>query len=519
MANAKTYNDLNQATEVNDTDKVALAQSDKQELVTATVSQVAQKVANIVSTDQVTEIVTDLGMGKQIMAQKLQDKGLDVTASDTLTAMANKVDSLDVVGAKEYLISNVVKIENIAYSTGSYGKRIPMTKYFICFTSTSAPYTIGLYGPNADETAMELKSSLVLTDLTSFANLSNMYWTFCSNPKYVLFSNAKQQFMLEISDTAELSLKWTHTVTTSTAEVPVLVSRDGEKYVTCYSTSFYTRDSIGTLVGTSIYDLGISANSAELYVDDDNGSIFGSAYSGADYTYAGNINWTDGKLTLTKFGTGKSLFMDHYGTNFIDIKNKKVIKISRRTGSSSIPYPYFYAYDMQTGNLEYSAPLVENNLIITGSGYAYMCGCLEYDTEDNPLMYTNIGCFKYDILNKQVSIVDTNNATYKTTKVTSLQLILSNNNSLNNNGYCGGIYLHNRIQFLSSEGGVVRNFSTIKQGSTSYGTPVYYNKQICTGLIYKRNTQETLFTMSTWSDADYEAGAYDVDNTKAEVEI
>ena len=101
-SNAKTYDDLNQATEVNDTDKLALAQSDKQELVTATVGQVAQKVANIVSTDQVTEIVADLGMGKQIMAQKLQDKGLDVTASDTLTAMANKVDSLDVVGAKEY---------------------------------------------------------------------------------------------------------------------------------------------------------------------------------------------------------------------------------------------------------------------------------------------------------------------------------------------------------------------------------------------------------------------------------
>lgn len=519
MANAKTYNDLNQATEVNDTDKVALAQSDKQELVTATVGQVAQKVANIVSTDQVTEIVTDLSMGKQIMAQKLQDKGLDVTASDTLTAMANKVDSLDVVGAKEYLISNVIKIENITYATGSYGRRIPLTKFFICFTSTSSPYTIGLYGPNADETAMELKSSLVLTDMTSFTNPSNAYWTFCSNPKYVLFSNGKQQFMLEISDTAELSLKWTHTVTTSTAEVPMLVSRDGEKYVTCYSTSFYTRDSTGALVGSSIYDLSIAATAVELYVDDDNSSIFGSANTGTNYTYTGNINWTSGNLTLTKHGSGKELFLTNYGTNFIDIKNKKVVKIVRRTGSSSIPYPYFYTYDIKTGNLECSTPLVENNLIITGTVYTYMCGCLEYDADDNPLMYTNIGCFKYDALNKQMSIVNTNNATYKAVKVTSFQLILSGNNQLNNNGYGGGIYLNNRIQFLSSEGTSSRDFSKIKQGSTSYGTPVYYNKQICTGLIYKRNAQEALFKLSTWSDADYEAGAYDIDNTKAEVEI
>ena len=516
-SNAKTYNDLNQATEVNDTDKLALAQSGKQELVTATVGQVAQKVANIVSTDQVTEIVTDLGMGKQIMAQKLQDKGLDVTASDTLTAMANKVDTLDVVGAKEYVISNVVKIENITYATGSYGKRIPLTKYFICFTSTSAPYTIGLYGPNADETAMELKSSLVLTGMTSLANPSNLYWTFCSNPKYVLFSNNKQQFMLEISDSAELSLKWTHTISTSNAEVPELISRDGNNYVTYYSGSWYVRSNNGALIKSTSASIGVAADTIELYMDENNASFFGSSYNDVNNTYVGDIDWTSGTFAINKNGNGKSMFQTGYGTNYIDIKNKKVIKISRYVSSN--PIPYFYAYDIQTGDLEYSAPLQEISFIITGTGYRNLCGCMEYDSNNNLLIYTNIGCFKYDILNKQVSIVNTNNTTYRAKKVTSVQLIPSNNNTLNDNGSYGGIYLNNRIQFLSSEGSTSRNFSKIKQGSTSYGTPVYYNKQICAGLIYKRNTQEVLFTISSWSDADYEAGAYDIDNTKAEVEI
>lgn len=513
MANAKTYNDLNQATEVNDTDKLALAQSDKQELVTATVGQVAQKVANIVSTDQVTEIVTDLGMGKQIMAQKLQDKGLDVTASDTLTAMANKVDSLDVVGAKEYVIGNVVTIEQVSYGVGSYGMRIPFTKYFICFTSTSAPYTIGLYGPNADKTAMELKSSLVLEALTSLANPSNLYWTFCSNPNYVLFSNSKQQFMLEISDIAELSLKWTHTISTSNAEIPILISRDGNSYVTNYSSSWYVRNNEGTLIKSTYISTGYSTTALELYMDENNTSLFGTHSGASAATFTGTVDWTTGALTLNKFGNDRSMFAGDYGVSCTDIKNKKVIKICSR-GETSYP-DYFYAYDIATGELEYSMPLYYRKLR-TGA-YACTCGCIEHDTDNNPLIYTNAGCFKYDILKKSVSMQYGDNM-YRQELLTNLEVYRMSSNYANANGFRGGFFLNNKIQFLS----IVkesREFSKISQPNTSYGTPTYLGKQVCTGLIYKRNTQEAFFSLLSWSDADYEAGAYDIDNTKAEVEI
>ena len=513
MANAKTYNDLNQATEVNDTDKLALAQSGKQELVTATVDQVAQKVANIVSTDQVTEIVTDLGMGKQIMAQKLQDKGLDVTASDTLVQMANKVDTLDVVGAKEYVIGNAVTIEQASYGVGSYGMRIPLTKYFICFTSASAPYTIGLYGPNADETAMELKSSLVLTDMTTIANPSSLYWTFCSNPKYVLFSNHKQQFMLEISDSAELSLKWTHTISTSNAEVPALISRDGNNYVTNYGNSWYVRNNEGTVINsTSIYT-GYATTALELYMDENNTSLFGVHSGASAATFMGTVDWTTGALTLNKFGNDRSMFVGDWGVSCIDIKNKKVIKICSR-GETSYP-DYFYAYDIATGELEYSMPLYYRKLR-TG-GYAYTCGCIEHDTDNNPLIYTNAGCFKYDILKKSVSMQYGDNM-YRQELLTNLEVYRMSSNYANANGFRGGFFLNNKIQFLS----IVKEsrvFDKISRPSTSYGTPTYLGKQVCTGLIYKRNAQEALFQLSTWSDADYEAGAYDIDNKKAEVEI
>lgn len=520
MANAKTYNDLNQATEVNDTDKLALAQSGKQELVTATVGQVAQKVANIVSTDQVTEIVTDLGMGKQVLAQKLNDKGLDVTAADTLTTMANKVDTLDVVGAKEYVLSNFISIESGSYGVGSYGMRIPLTKYFICFTSTSAPYTIGLYGPNADETAMELKSSLALTDMTSFANPSNLYWTFCSNPKYVLFSNNKQQFMLEISDAAGLSLKWTHTISTSNAEVPMLISRDGNNYVTYYSGSLYVRNNEGAVIKNNSFNPGYGATSLEFYMNEDNASFFGTHSGPTAQTFTGTVDWTTGSMSLSAFGNGSSLFLTDYSVNCTDIKNKKIIKVGAYK-SGSVAAKYFYAYDAITGELECSVPLYFRR--VGSVGYAssyptdYMCGCIEYDADNNPLIYTDAGCFKYDILNKSVSILY-GGGVYKQRLVLSLEVYRSSNNYVNKNGYRSGFFLNNKILFLSAAT-ESRMFKSITQPNSSYGTPVYHNKQVCTGLIYKRNAQEALFELPLWSDADYEAGAYDVDNTTAKVEI
>ena len=520
MANAKTYNDLNQATEVNDTDKLALAQSDKQELVTATVGQVAQKVANIVSTDQVTEIVTDLGMGKQIMAQKLQDKGLDVTASDTLTTMANKVDTLDVVGAQEYVIGNVVTIKQASYGVGYYGMRIPLTKYFICFTSTSAPYTIGLYGPNADGTAMELKSSLVLEGFNVNVNPSNRYWTFCSNPKYVLLSNNKQQLMLEISDSAELSLKWTHTISTSNAEVPVLISRDGDKYVTNYGNSWYVRNSEGTLINSTSMYTGYATPTLELYMDENNTGIFGVHSGASAATFTGTVDWTTGSITLSIHGDGISKYTSNYGVSCTDIKNKKVIKICSYSNITGVPSNYFYAYDIATGELEYSVPLYFRRIASSGKQNlnSYMCGCIEYDSDNNPLVYTDAGCFKYDILKKTVSIQHGDNV-YKQKLVLNTEVnTLSSNSYANNTGYRGGFFLNNQIQFLS----IVKNsrvFSDITQPDTSYGTPTYLGKQVCNGLIYKRNGQEAMFSLPDWSDADYEAGAYDIDNTKAEVEI
>ena len=102
--------------------------------------------------------------------------------------------------------------------------------------------------------------------------------------------------------------------------------------------------------------------------------------------------------------------------------------------------------------------------------------------------------------------------------MTNLETYKLSTNYVNSNGYRGGFFLNNKIQFLSiaSE---YRSFNNRDTPSNSYGTPTYLGKQVCTGLIYKRNAQEALFGISTWSDADYKVGVYDIDNTKAEADM
>lgn len=103
MANAKQYSDLEQAQTVNNTDQFAVAQEGADELKTVTTEQVAERVAGIVSTDQLQEFISDTALGKQVLAQALVNKGVDTSATDTLAQMAAKIDPLDVVGAQEYL--------------------------------------------------------------------------------------------------------------------------------------------------------------------------------------------------------------------------------------------------------------------------------------------------------------------------------------------------------------------------------------------------------------------------------
>nr|DAG86931.1 MAG TPA: hypothetical protein [Bacteriophage sp.] len=113
MANAKTYNELNQASAVNASDKVALAQENQAELVTTTVGDLANAVGELNQAGALAELSLATSIGKNLLAQRLNEKGVECAPTDTLVSMADKVNNLVIDGQKTALIGKLITaVEN-----------------------------------------------------------------------------------------------------------------------------------------------------------------------------------------------------------------------------------------------------------------------------------------------------------------------------------------------------------------------------------------------------------------------
>lgn len=109
MANAKTYNELNQASAVNASDKVALAQENKTELVTTTVSDLANAVGELNQAGALAELSLATSIGKNLLAQRLTEKGVEnITPNNTLIEMADAVDTLQTTESAQSLKDSIV---------------------------------------------------------------------------------------------------------------------------------------------------------------------------------------------------------------------------------------------------------------------------------------------------------------------------------------------------------------------------------------------------------------------------
>lgn len=123
MANAKQYNDLDVATQVNETDLLAVGQSGASELKKATVQQLATPIAETLSTGALAELEYATSQGKNAIATALTNKGVQSTAADTLIQMADKVNNLEVDTTTENIVGRYSTTSNPTVAGGSqYGK-------------------------------------------------------------------------------------------------------------------------------------------------------------------------------------------------------------------------------------------------------------------------------------------------------------------------------------------------------------------------------------------------------------
>ena len=106
MANAKTYNELNQTSAVNASDLVAVAQSDKTELQATTVSDLANTVGELNQAGALAELSLATSIGKNLLAQRLNEKGVEnITPNSTLVEMADAVNDLQTTESSQILTS------------------------------------------------------------------------------------------------------------------------------------------------------------------------------------------------------------------------------------------------------------------------------------------------------------------------------------------------------------------------------------------------------------------------------
>lgn len=108
MSNAKTYNELNQASVVNASDKVALAQENQTELVTTTVSDLANAIGELNQAGALAELSLATSIGKNLLAQRLNEKGVTTDPSETLVQMADKLRGLTTNDALTFIKGSIL---------------------------------------------------------------------------------------------------------------------------------------------------------------------------------------------------------------------------------------------------------------------------------------------------------------------------------------------------------------------------------------------------------------------------
>ena len=113
MATTKQIDELNRAAALNNGDILAVAQADKDEAQGVPVSMLAQKVADLNTQGALTELALATSIGKNLLAQRLNEKGVECAPTDTLVSMADKVNSLVIDGQKTALIGKLITaVEN-----------------------------------------------------------------------------------------------------------------------------------------------------------------------------------------------------------------------------------------------------------------------------------------------------------------------------------------------------------------------------------------------------------------------
>ena len=223
MATTKKITELKKANTVGVSDLMVLSQSGEKEATSTTVGALVDKVAAQISDGALLEHLAGLSKQKQILAQALNDKGVNVTSTDTLDKMASEIKDLDVVGAQDKVVCEFYNQFNA--TTDSLSKRISSAQARVlrehnAIISRTSAGVFGIYKLAVDGTLAEIASC----DCSDFVPTPSVgqycRFGFTKDEKYIAwYDGTLQKLILLHMDWATNTLTRTLAYTVTTANL------------------------------------------------------------------------------------------------------------------------------------------------------------------------------------------------------------------------------------------------------------------------------------------------------------
>lgn len=535
MATTKQYNDLQDGGNIQTGDKLAVARAGASELLTVPAESLAQRAAEIVSTDQMQEFVADLGLGKQVLAQALNNKGAGVTAADTLAQMAGKVDALDVVGAKEYLYSK--------WQYFSYANSVGIPSPDIEGYSISLPYKDVVLTVNC--TNKSITTRRIVGDDTSWTEMDTVedsdigtYILYIVPNKdhsavaIVSYSSAESNKILvySVDDNGTLSKKGititTSYSTSSTSYSFVFLNPDATYvYVSLSSSSsnrtMYKYD-VNTGEETNITFNNAIANCLFFTMTSDDTAIAISNLAESVAVY--RITFSGSEASVSSYSLFGSIQGRGYGV-YVFSKHNVIATWSVYT-SSSTKIKVCNIYNLETGNLIKS--LQTRNLTFTdnstsASYYAnYSLSGFRFDDNIYYLFDAYKGIIKYNPDTEELELDNGTNSTYENLPISGILVFNYNSSSsyYGANACFSTTYISKNKKMFSYGGEGTISLSPIKWSNYSYRFACLFKDDTpVVGEEYSRNGNLTSFLIAYFNMDKYEAGAYDLENSSAVVQL
>lgn len=147
----------------------------------------------------VVDLVSGLNKQKQVLVQALNQKGIDVSSTDSLDTIASKVKEMDVVGAQDKVICEFHNQFNkdtstLASKIGSSYARVIYARNAI--VSKTAAGVFGIYKLADDGTLTEIASCDCSDFITSNSTTQYQIWGFSKSGEYIAWFDSKIQKLI-----------------------------------------------------------------------------------------------------------------------------------------------------------------------------------------------------------------------------------------------------------------------------------------------------------------------------------